>query len=75
MAVNQLLIENSIKQLLIDMRSKDDTTIAINYYSSQLAKIIKDAILSAQVQSGIPVATAGTATNQTGATTATGSLI
>jgi len=72
--VNQNSIKTSIKQLLLDMRGKDDVEEALEYYATELSSIIVDAILSADVNPGIPVSTTGTAFAQTGSTTAKGSL-
>jgi len=43
-------------------------------FADEMANIIHNAILSVQVNSGIPVSTTGTAAAQTGATTGVGSL-
>lgn len=74
MAVIKPTIQAAIRQLLTDMRSKNDETEALDYYSQELAGIIADAILSADVNPGIPVATTGTSVDQTGSTTGPGSL-
>ena len=57
------------------MLTFDDQDEAKAYYKVELTNIIVDAIKSADVVAGIPVSVAGSATAQTGATTATGSLI
>jgi len=44
-------------------------------FADNLAVVIQNAIRSADVQSGIPVSTSGTAAAQTGFTTSTGSLL
>lgn len=74
------VVENVIKQALLDMSdvliTEEDPDAGKELWASEMAKIIRDAILSAQVSTtvaaGIPVATAGTAVAQTGATTTTG---
>jgi hypothetical protein len=72
------VLQTLIKQQLIDMtnilKDETDSDAAIEKWSEELAQIITDAILSADVLAGIPVTTAGSATTQTGATTSSGSL-
>ena len=74
-----MVIQATIQQAIIDMidtlKTLDDSEEAKTKNAELLSKIIVDAILSADVAIGIPVATAGSATNQRGATTALGSLI
>lgn len=72
------VIKDTIKQAIIDMqdqlKTQTDSDQAIQLSAELLATIIVNAILSADVQPGIPVATTGSSSAQTGATTSTGSL-
>lgn len=74
-----MVVKSLIEQKILDMfdilKEIKDSEEAKIKYASLLSDIIADAILSADVAIGIPVATAGSATNQSGATTALGSLI
>lgn len=74
-----MVIQATIQQAIIDMidtlKTLDDSEEAKTKNAELLSKIIVDAILSADVAIGIPVATTGSAVAQTGATTALGSLI
>ncbi len=72
MAVSQAAIKADILALGEDMRETEYTE---SEYADEMATIIHDAILTADVQSGIPVSVTGTSTAQTGTTTGTGSLI
>lgn len=75
------VVEATIKQDIVSFikelnsNKEEDLDTAIDEFADKLAKTIKDAILSATVQAGIPVATAGSATAQTGVTTGTGTLL
>lgn len=72
------VVKATIKQALIDLtdslKTEDDVDAAQDKWAGDLAGIIKDAILSATVDAGISVTVAGSATAQTGATTAPGTL-
>lgn len=72
MALNKPALKNGIKQLLTDMETRD--TDAKDDFATELSNLIDTFVKGATVTvaAGIPVATAGTATSQTGATTATG---
>ena len=72
MALNKTALKNGIKQLLTDMETRD--TDAKDDFATELSNLIDTFVKGATVTvaAGIPVATAGTATSQTGATTATG---
>ncbi len=74
-----MVIQATIQQALLDMmdvlKTMDDSEEAKTKNAELLSKIIVDAILSADVVAGIPVATTGSAVAQTGVTTSTGSLI
>ncbi len=65
-------LKTGIKSLLTNMRTKEE--ISDDYFADQLATLIDTYIKSATVtvMAGIPVATAGTAAAQTGATTSPG---
>ncbi len=71
MALVKNNLKQNIKQLIVDMRTKDNN--ADDYFADQLSTIIDDYIKSATiiVPAGIPVSTAGTSVAQTGATTST----
>lgn len=74
MAVVESVIKSALKDLTEALKTEDDVDAAQDKWAGDMAKIIKDAILSATVDTGIAVSVAGTATAQTGATTAPGSL-
>ena len=69
--LNKTELKQSIRALLTDMRER--TEVSDDEFAERLAGIIDAYIKSATVTvpSGIPVSTAGSATSQTGATTAT----
>ena len=69
--LNKTELKQSIHELLGEMRKR--TEVCDDEFAERLAGIIDAYIKSATVTvpSGIPVSTAGTATSQTGATTAT----
>ena len=70
------LVKNTLKagilNLLTNMRTKEE--VSDEYFADQLSTLIDTYIKSATVTvaAGIPVSTAGSATAQTGATTAPG---
>jgi hypothetical protein len=72
MPLNEALLNNGIKALLTDMETR--TEDAKGEFANRLAALIKSFVMSGTVtvSAGIPVATSGSATNQAGATTATG---
>ena len=72
MALNKPALKNGIKQLLTDMETKNED--AKDDFATELSNLIDTFVKGATVTvaAGIPVATAGTAASQTGATTATG---
>lgn len=72
MALNKPALKNGIKQLLTEMETKNED--AKDDFATELSNLIDTFVKGATVTvaAGIPVATAGTATSQTGATTATG---
>lgn len=74
MAIDQNNIKTEIRSMLQgfkDKTTKEEADTTMDEFSDQLATIIQDAILSSTitVPTGIPVATTGTASAQTGATT------
>ncbi len=73
--VSKTIIKQALLDLQNTLKTETDSDTAIDKWASLMSDIISDAILSADVQPGIPVATTGTAAAQTGATTSTGSLI
>jgi hypothetical protein len=72
MPVIEQTISAAITSFLNGNSSEEDVSKAKKAFADDLAKIIKDAILSATiiVPAGIPVATAGSPSAQTGVTTA-----
>jgi len=77
MAIVKNTIKQAIKQLATNMAANEEGLSqeeSIDRYASDLAGIIVQAILSADVNPGIPVSTTGSPTAQAGATTAPGSL-
>jgi len=72
MALQKETLKEGIMKLMADMAKMDKTDH--EQYADRLSTLIESFIKSGQVivASGIPVATAGSATAQTGATTATG---
>lgn len=68
MAVNKTNIKNALKALYTSAQSG----ISDDDFADEMADIIKDAILSADVQAGITLTTPDTIT---GATTGTGTLL
>jgi hypothetical protein len=73
--VDKNTIKQALKDLQEELKSETDSEKALDRWAELLSIIIKDAILSADVQAGITVATAGSAFSQTGATTGTGTLL
>lgn len=72
MALNKAALQAGILQLMTDMRKK--TEVADAEYAERLSTLIDDYVKTGMVTValGIPVSTTGSATAQTGATTATG---
>lgn len=70
-----VLLKASLKsQLLGVFNAMKNTRMGNEDYADQLTTIITDYIKTAQVKSGIPVSTTGTAAAQSGATTGMGTL-
>ena len=74
MALNTAQLETELKALSTDLknRSQGGNPRPEGYYEEQFSIILRSFVLTAQVNSGIPVSTVGTAAAQTGATTAIG---
>lgn len=72
MALDKASLQTGIQNLLTDMETKNDDSKAL--FASTLADLIDTYVKSGTVTvgAGIPVATTGSATAQTGATTSTG---
>lgn len=72
MALNKNALRNGIKQLMDDMRTREQDSN--QEFATRLANLIDGYVKSGTVTvaAGIPVTTAGTATAQSGATTSTG---
>ena len=72
MALNKEQLKQGIIRLQQDMLTKTDNSI--EEYADRLTSLIHDFVCSGEVTvaAGISVATAGTATAQTGATNSTG---
>ena len=69
------VVKDTIKSALMALyNDANSSPMSAETFADNMAGIIKDAILSADVVAGIPVSTTGTAVAQTGATTAKGSL-
>lgn len=73
MSVSKKIIKSQIT-VLLKSTAVESIDIAQDKFADQLSDIIYNAIVSATVTiaAGIPVTTVGSATTQTGATTATG---
>lgn len=56
-------------------RFRNETEVKDKEFADALAEAIATFVKTGEVQAGIPVATTGSATAQTGATTATGKIL
>ncbi len=72
MALNKPALKAEIKQILTDMRTRTEN--ADDEFATRLSDAIDTYVKTAQVDPGIAVATTGSATAQTGTTTAPGTL-
>lgn len=72
MALNKNRLKSDIKGILDDMLTREQNTN--DEFATRLADALDVYVKSAQVNAGIPVATTGTATAQTGSTTGPGQL-
>lgn len=68
MALNKDSLKNSIQTLLSDMRTRED--VSDSEFATRLADAIDAFVRTGEVGAGIPVSTTGSATAQTGQTTA-----
>lgn len=73
MALDKISLAESILQLMTQMRK--ETEIDDSKFANSLADAIDVFVKTGDVQIGIPVATSGSATNQTGATTGIGKIL
>lgn len=73
MPLNKTALAQSILKLMTDARK--ETEIDDSKFADGLADAIDAFIKTGEVQAGIPVSTAGSATAQTGATTGPGKIL
>lgn len=73
MPLNKTALAQSILQLMTEARK--ETEIDDSKFANGLADAIDAFVKTGEVQAGIPVSTAGSATAQTGATTSTGKIL
>ena len=71
--LNKPALVDGLIQLQTKMEDKDED--AKQYYATQFANLIEAFVKSGKVQPGIAVSTAGSASAQTGVTTAEGSIL
>ena len=73
MPLNKTALAQSILKLMTDARK--ETEIDDSKFANGLAAAIDAFVKTGEVQTGIPVSTAGSATAQTGATTGPGKIL
>ena len=73
MPLNKTALAQSILKLMTDARK--ETEIDDSKLANGLADAIDACVKTGEVQAGIPVSTAGSATAQTGATTGPGKIL
>lgn len=73
MPLNKTALAQSILKLMTDMRK--ETEIDDSKFANGLVDAIDAFVKTGEVQAGIPVSTAGSATVQTGATTGPGKIL
>lgn len=73
MPLNKTALAQSILKLMTDARK--ETEIDDSKFANGLADAIDAFVKTGEVQAGIPVLTAGSATAQTGATTGPGKIL
>ena len=73
MQLNKTALAQSILKLMTDARK--ETEIDDSKFANGLADAIDAFVKTGEVQAGIPVSTAGSATAQTGATTGPGKIL
>lgn len=76
MALNKAGLKDALKAALLAQRDiTSDPLAAADRLAGDLADAIDAFVKTGEVPAGIPVSTAGSATAQTGATTANGTII
>jgi hypothetical protein len=70
--LNKVALKAEIEGILTDMRER--TEVSDSEFATRLSDAIDTYVKGAQVNTGIPVATTGSATAQTGFTTGPGTL-
>ena len=73
MPLNKTALAQSILKLMTDARK--ETEIDDSKFANGMADAIDAFVKTGEVQAGIPVSTAGSATAQTGATTGPGKIL
>lgn len=73
MPLNKTALAQSILKLMTDVRK--ETEIDDSKFANGLTDAIDAFVKTGEVQAGIPVSTAGSATAQTGATTGPGKIL
>lgn len=73
MSLNKTALAQSILKLMTDARK--ETEIDDSKFANGLADAIDAFVKTGEVQAGIPVSTAGSATAQTGSTTGPGKIL
>lgn len=73
MPLNKTALAQTILKLMTDARK--ETEIDDSKFANGLADAIDTFVKTGEVQAGIPVSTAGSATAQTGATTGPGKIL
>lgn len=73
MPLNKTALAQSILKLMTDARKETETDDS--KFANGLADAIDAFVKTGEVQAGIPVSTAGSATAQTGATTGPGKIL
>ena len=73
MPLNKTALAQSILKLMTDARK--ETEIDDSKFANGLADAIDAFVKTGEVQAGIPVSTAGSATSQAGATTGPGKIL
>lgn len=75
MALNKTALAQAILDLMTKMRKETETEIDDSKFANGLADAIDTFVKTGEVPAGIAVSTTGSATAQTGATTAPGKII
>lgn len=74
MPLNKPQLKSAIKSAMNQAKGIEDQAQAIDVFAEALSSAIDTFVKTGTVAAGIPVATAGTASNQTGATTGPGTI-